>query len=597
MQIWFLSLHNVAASGDRLSGWSSSSPSTEGVWVLVEWRGSPRPVWCAVADAGRVDTMDTAWDVNSPGAGSGGALGRWRRGTFGRQAWHLATSTLVSRGKRGNYGTGLGLVSRLGAVAPRHFCVAGVALGDVHLRFAWQAFRFLAHATLSHTHTHLCHTQLCHTPSLTHNFVTHFLSHTTSTFSHTHISLSHTILSHQPLCHTQLCHTPSFAHNFVTHHLSHTTLSHITLSHHLCHTPSLTHNFVTHFLSHTTSTFTHISLSHTILSHPPLCHTQLCHTPSFTHNFVTHHLSHTSWLHTIFHTHIFVTHHLSYTRLSHTIFHTHLCHTPSFTHIFVTQHLSHTHFGSTPSLPQTLFHKHTHTQLFHTQHCHTPSFTHNFSTQLFTYNLLTHRSSTASLVYPAFPVLLQLCVLIIRRSWLLQDTPMQSDATLSSPRHPSPGRQIAFHVQAAPITTLGYLSALEPWEGFAPTDGVWRAQKWWPVIEIRLKEIAKQSIETQTRWKKYPGKGKGILHWKCHDNGEVFGDEVHEDDDDDDDDDEDDERKMRGRWSRKFRSQTSDNMQRWKSRSEKSQGEEKSRSEKSREEKEWEARRCGCAKR
>ena len=53
---------------------------------------------------------------------------------------------------------------------------------------------------------------------------------------------------------------------------------------------------------------------------------------------------------------------------------------------------------------------------------------------------------------------------------------------------------------------------------------------------------------------------------------------------------------------RKFTSQTSDNMERWKSRGGKSQGvgrvrEEKSRSEKVREEKDWEARRCRCAKR
>ena len=45
---------------------------------------------------------------------------------------------------------------------------------------------------------------------------------------------------------------------------------------------------------------------------------------------------------------------------------------------------------------------------------------------------------------------------------------------------------------------------------------------------------------------------------------------------------------------RKFRSQTSDNMDRWKSRGGKSQ---RGEAEKSREEKEWEARRCRCAKR
>ena len=56
---------------------------------------------------------------------------------FAWQAWHLATSTFVLRGRRGTYGTGLALVARLGGlVAARDaaaLCVAGVALGDIHL--------------------------------------------------------------------------------------------------------------------------------------------------------------------------------------------------------------------------------------------------------------------------------------------------------------------------------------------------------------------------------------------------------------------------------------------------------------------------------
>ena len=72
---------------------------------------------------------------------------------FAWQAWHLATSTLVSRGTHGTYGTGLALVAQLGHIRRgtfargrhtwRHlpsFHVAGVALGDIHLRFAWQAW-------------------------------------------------------------------------------------------------------------------------------------------------------------------------------------------------------------------------------------------------------------------------------------------------------------------------------------------------------------------------------------------------------------------------------------------------------------------------
>ena len=59
---------------------------------------------------------------------------------FTWQVWHLATSHFVLRGRRGTYGTGLALVARLGAVTPRHFCVAGVALGDICLLFTWQVW-------------------------------------------------------------------------------------------------------------------------------------------------------------------------------------------------------------------------------------------------------------------------------------------------------------------------------------------------------------------------------------------------------------------------------------------------------------------------
>ena len=125
---------------------------------------------------------------------------------FAWQAWHLVTSTFVSRGRRGTYGTGLGLVAALGAVAPwRHppsFCVAGVVLMAL---WHTQLLRTPSFAQLCYTpsFTHNSHTQLCHTPSFTHNF------------------------------YTQLCHTPSFSHtifhthnyvtrNFVTH--THTNL-------------------------------------------------------------------------------------------------------------------------------------------------------------------------------------------------------------------------------------------------------------------------------------------------------------------------------------------------------------------------------------
>ena len=66
-------------------------------------------------------------------AGSGDALGLdWSPVTprhFAWQAWHLATSTFVSRGRRGTWWH------------PPSFHVAGATLGDIDLRFAWQAWR------------------------------------------------------------------------------------------------------------------------------------------------------------------------------------------------------------------------------------------------------------------------------------------------------------------------------------------------------------------------------------------------------------------------------------------------------------------------
>ena len=61
---------------------------------------------------------------------------------FTWQAWHKLTSTVVLRGRRGTYGTGWrawsGFVAcdAQGAVP---LCVAGVALGEIHLDITWQA--------------------------------------------------------------------------------------------------------------------------------------------------------------------------------------------------------------------------------------------------------------------------------------------------------------------------------------------------------------------------------------------------------------------------------------------------------------------------
>ena len=129
-------------------------------------------------------------------------------------------------------------------------CVAGVALADIHLRLAWQAWHLVTSTFVLRGRRGTYVTGLALVSQTI--FVTHHLSHTT---------LSHTIF-----------HTPSLTHP----------LSHPTLSHTIFDTPSFTHHFVTHHLSHA------------------IFHTQLCHIPSLTRDFVTHHLSHT----------IFVQHHL-----------------------------------------------------------------------------------------------------------------------------------------------------------------------------------------------------------------------------------------------------------------------------------------------
>ena len=106
-------------------------------------------------------------------AGSGGALGAPWSVTlrqFAWQAWHLATSTVVLPGRRGTWrhrpwrawhlwhwagsGGALGAPWSRGDAAA--LCVAGVALGDMYRRFAWQAWHlatstsFLRHKSFTH---------------------------------------------------------------------------------------------------------------------------------------------------------------------------------------------------------------------------------------------------------------------------------------------------------------------------------------------------------------------------------------------------------------------------------------------------------------
>ena len=131
------------------------------------------------------------------------------------QAWHKLTSTVVLRGRRGTHGTVWRAWSGFVAWGAAPLCVAGVALGDIHLRFTWQAWHLVTftlisrgrRGTISHPRSFCVagasltlSPTIFDTPSFTHNFVTHTIFH------------------------TPLCHTPSFTHPllhtiFVTHHL------------------------------------------------------------------------------------------------------------------------------------------------------------------------------------------------------------------------------------------------------------------------------------------------------------------------------------------------------------------------------------------
>ena len=318
-----------------------------------------------------------------------GGLGRrWRRGTLRGRRWHLLTSTFILRGRRGTWWHPPSLMALRGALGrpgrrwrrgilrgrrgtwwhPPSFYVVGVALVDIHLRFAWQACNLWhcvarLYGLVAGDAEALCVAGValmalgwlwCHTPSLSHTIFHTPLCHPPSLTHHrSHTTLSHTIFD------PQLFHTPSFTHrksHQKSHHLSHTTLSH-TIFHTTSSQPSLTHDFVTHHLSHTI--FDIPSFTHHRCPTPTPFLTHLCHTPFFTPNFFTHHL----W-HAIFHT---------------PLCHTPLCITPSFTHHFVTHHLS----------------SFTHNFVAH-QLCHTPPFTHNFHTHhlshttLFYFSILHH---------------------------------------------------------------------------------------------------------------------------------------------------------------------------------------------------------------
>ena len=108
--------------------------------------------------------MALGWPWLMALAGSGGALGSqltpWAPRLLAWQAWHLVTWTFTLHGRRGTWRRGSSLcvagvaLMALGwlwrrawvsvdAVGAAAFCVAGVALGDMDLHFAWQAWHLV----------------------------------------------------------------------------------------------------------------------------------------------------------------------------------------------------------------------------------------------------------------------------------------------------------------------------------------------------------------------------------------------------------------------------------------------------------------------
>ena len=201
----------------------------------------------------------------------GGALGRaWAPVTprhFVWQAWHKLTSTVVSCGRHGTNShllsfcvagvalTALGwLWWRTGfpddAVDAAVSCVAGAALGDIHLHFAWQAWHLVTSTVTLRGRRGSDGTGLALVARLVPRLR---LTHTTCS----HTTCSHTTCPHTQLVHTQLVLTQLvltcnlltdnlLTHNWSTHNLStHTTYSHTTCSHtgSLLHTPILHHLF------------------------------------------------------------------------------------------------------------------------------------------------------------------------------------------------------------------------------------------------------------------------------------------------------------------------------------------------------------------
>ena len=208
---------------------------------------------------------------------------------FASHAWQA--STFVLRGRRGTYGTGLALVARLGALGrrcrrptlrgrrgtwrhPPSFRVAGMALGDIRFRFAWQVWHFVTSTCVLRGSRGTWR----HPPSFRVAGVALMASGWRFTFSCPAMNFSFCAVTAVSDMLWWLC-TASWdpAHcSFATHHLSHTALSHTTFHTQLSHTRSYTQDFVTytiffvaHHLSHTTLSRTTLHIQLVLLLDPP----------------------------------------------------------------------------------------------------------------------------------------------------------------------------------------------------------------------------------------------------------------------------------------------------------------------------------------
>ena len=278
-QVWHLVTSTSTLRGRRGTWWHRPSLCVAGValgdidlhfawqvWHLVTWI-------CTLC--GRRGIYGTGLAVVALGSGGHRGTLRGRRGAwwhrpslcvagvalgdidlhFAWQVWHLVTWICTLCGRRGIYGTGLAVVAhgsgghrgtlrgRRGAWWHRpSLCVAGVALGDIDLHFAWQVWHLVTWICTLCGRRGIYGTGLAVVAlgsggcrgtlrgrrgawwwHLGHGYIT-FSTHSTFThdfFTHTHTRtpLLHTTPLHTLLSpthfHTELFHTPHFDMHFL----------------------------------------------------------------------------------------------------------------------------------------------------------------------------------------------------------------------------------------------------------------------------------------------------------------------------------------------------------------------------------------------